>query len=875
MKNKFKILNIILFFFTTFYAQALSEDQFNFDVTEVEITEQGNRIKGVKRGTITTNDGIIFDADEFDYDKLLNIFVATGNVQVLDTIENIIIFTDKATYLKNKQEIFTQGKSKAISNNDSITIKANNFRYNKISRILNANKNVEIDDPLKEFKLNTQDVTYFINEEKIITKGETNGVLENKYNFFSSDVLLNRNSMELSSFKKSSILDDKSNYYKLDEFKYYINTEFLKGKNVKITTNNNLEKNGTDEYFFLDSFIDLKNQNFKSSKTEIKMHKNMFGEEDNDPRIYGASSTKLNEITKINKAVFTSCKQNDKCPPWSIQAKNILHNKEKKQLIYNDAVLKVYNMPVLYFPKFFHPDPTVRRQSGFLQPQLNNSKILGTSSQIPYFHVISENQDYTFTPAIFDSNIYMLQNEYRHETKNSTLIADFALTKGYQSQLYKKKNSISHLFSKFYLDLDLKNFIKSDLDIKVEKVTNDTYLKLFDSNLMKSLLKPGNKGKMTSYATLSLDHKDYDFNVGITAYEKLSGKNSDRYQFVLPSYDFSKDLYSNPDLGTLNFASSGSNNLKDTNNLKSRIYNNINLNSSENYFKSGITNNFNLYLKNINTVAKNDTVYKSSLQSELVSIFETQASLPLIKYGDIYNDYIVPKVSFRFNPSDMKKNSGNRRIDTNNLFSINRLGISDSFEPGKSMTIGLEYKKESIDDLDKYFDFKVGAIFRDTFEDKISSASTIDKKISNIFGSTNYYLSDMFTFNYDYSIDKDFKTIEYNALGGELFYKKFSTEVLFIEENGNVGNSNSILNKLSYKFDKNNFLTFNTRRNRKIGLTEYYDLVYEYRNDCLIAGIKYNKKYYKDRDVMPTEDLLFTVTLFPLTTYEKSFDRNK
>ena len=48
----------------------------------------------------------------------------------------------------------------------------------------------------------------------------------------------------------------------------------------------------------------------------------------------------------------------------------------KKQLIYDDAILKVYNMPVLYFPKFFHPDPTVVRQSGFLQPQLNNSDIL-------------------------------------------------------------------------------------------------------------------------------------------------------------------------------------------------------------------------------------------------------------------------------------------------------------------------------------------------------------------------------------------------------------------------------------------------------------------------------------------------------------------
>ena len=81
---------------------------------------------------------------------------------------------------------------------------------------------------------------------------------------------------------------------------------------------------------FLDGFIDLKNQNFDASKTRIKMHNDMFGMKDNDPRIYGASSTKSDEITKVNKAIFTSCKKNDKCPPWSIKAKNIIHDKEKK-----------------------------------------------------------------------------------------------------------------------------------------------------------------------------------------------------------------------------------------------------------------------------------------------------------------------------------------------------------------------------------------------------------------------------------------------------------------------------------------------------------------------------------------------------------------
>ena len=71
-----------------------------------------------------------------------------------------------------------------------------------------------------------------------------------------------------------------------------------------------------------------------------------------------------------------------------------------------------------------------------------------------------------------------------------------------------------------------------------------------------------------------------------------------------------------------------------------------------------------------------------------------------------------------------------------------------------------------------------------------------------------------------------------------------------------------------YNINKKNSFKFQTRRNRKLSLTEYYDLVYEYKNDCLTAGIKYKKSYYTDGDLQPTENLLFTISLFPLTTYE-------
>ena len=74
--------------------------------------------------------------------------------------------------------------------------------------------------------------------------------------------------------------------------------------------------------------------------------------------------------------------------------------------------------------------------------------------------------------------------------------------------------------------------------------------------------------------------------------------------------------------------------------------------------------------------------------------------------------------------------------------------------------------------------------------------------------------------------------------------------------------------------NEDNFLTFNTRRNRKLSLTEYYNLVYEYKNDCLVAGIKYKKSYYEDRDLKPKEDLLFTITFFPISQYEQKIDEN-
>ena len=541
--------------------------------------------------------------------------------------------------------------------------------------------------------------------------------------------------------------------------------------------------------------------------------------------------------------------------------------------MYDSATLKIYDIPVLYFPKFFHPDPTVKRQSGFLKPEINNSNILGSSITLPYFKTISKNKDLTITPTFFDSDTMMSSFEYRKVNKNSKLIADLGYVTGYKSNTTNKKKNTSHLFLNYNLDLNLENYISSDLEISLERVSNDNHLKVFDPYITKSILRPKNFNNLNNNLKIFLNHNDFNFETGFQSFENLQiSKGSDRYQYILPYYNFDKIINQDYLNGNINFNSSGNNDLNSTNNLKSSFVNNLTYNSLDYITNLGLKNNFSFVFQNLNSIGKKNTQYKSNPQIELAGLFNIDLSLPLVKNDQRYNSLLTPKLSFRFNPSDMKDYSSSvNRIDINNVFAINRLGLSDTLETGRSITLGLDFKKEKKEELETindYFELKLATVIRDKEENLIPSKSSIHRKNSNLFGSISTKFIKNLDLRYNFALDNDFNTFEYNDINATYSINNFITTFNFIEENGEAGDSSILSNSIEYNIDDRNSLTFETRRNRKLNLTEYYDLVYEYKNDCLTAGIKYKKSYYSDGDLKPTENLLFTITLFPLTSYE-------
>ena len=192
MKNNILKLFLIIFINNFIYFSAYSIEQFNFDVTEIEILNSGNTIKGIKKGEVKTDNGITIIADTFVYEKLLNILTAKGNVEIIDSDKNISIYSNEATYNKNKNILNAKGNVEIIDSDNNITVYSNNTTYHK-------------------------------NEEKVVTKGKTNSIIKSKYNFESSDIIFLVAKKELSSEKKSVIKDDQSNVYYLDKFFYSVN----------------------------------------------------------------------------------------------------------------------------------------------------------------------------------------------------------------------------------------------------------------------------------------------------------------------------------------------------------------------------------------------------------------------------------------------------------------------------------------------------------------------------------------------------------------------------------------------------------------------------------------------------------------------------
>ncbi len=124
-------------------------------------------------------------------------------------------------------------------------------------------------------------------------------------------------------------------------------------------------------------------------------------------------------VTEFINGRFTPCKSKDGMPPlWCISAERVIHNQQDATITYYDAQFEVFGVPILYTPYFQHADPSVKRKSGFLMPQIGTSDAFGYSTTIPYYFALAPNYDFTFYPTYMTRQGVLWQGDWRHRTAN-------------------------------------------------------------------------------------------------------------------------------------------------------------------------------------------------------------------------------------------------------------------------------------------------------------------------------------------------------------------------------------------------------------------------------------------------------------------------
>jgi len=124
-------------------------------------------------------------------------------------------------------------------------------------------------------------------------------------------------------------------------------------------------------------------------------------------------------VSEFSDATFTPCKSEGNIPPlWCIGAKRIIHDQTAGTISYQDAEFKLYGITVAYAPYFEHPDPSVKRKSGFLAPGYGTSGDLGTFVEVPYYFALSPSYDFTFHPRYMTDQGVLWQGDWRQKIFN-------------------------------------------------------------------------------------------------------------------------------------------------------------------------------------------------------------------------------------------------------------------------------------------------------------------------------------------------------------------------------------------------------------------------------------------------------------------------
>ena len=567
------------------------------------------------------------------------------------------------------------------------------------------------------------------------------------------------------------------------------------------------------------------------------------------------------KISKLKKALYTACNCDDpnKNPTWQIKAQEITHDSNRKKIKYKNAFLEFLGFPVAYAPYYSHPDPSVKRQSGFLVPKYTSNSELGSIFSTPYYFFLSPYKDLTIEPISISSQRPVIFGQYRQAFYNGELNIEGSFTNAERrtrSATYSNKNR-GHIFIKG--NFDHNDFWRYGFNIK--RSTDDTYLRRY-------LFEGATDRLKSDFFIEGFDQRHYFYATGLTTQSQSATYESRKTPLILPSinYNFQSEKtnigFIDLDLNFLSLTRrEGADSKK------------IIIQPAITYpFKDKFGNRFVIkaetslsayMLSHVSRTGSYDYKgYKYRLQPQLLLGWD----LPLQKTQNNYNYLLKPQAALILAPNRgddaliPNEDSVSFEFDEIDLFNSSLYPGTDKIEKSNQrIDYGLDFSIKS-KEKELKTDFFIGQSIRIRKNNNFSVHSGLHERWSDIIGrigfgfGTNSNLSYRFLFNKDQMKTRRDEV----SFSTRIYNNSLSIGYIYLEPTSGISDEREELNFSStQRFNDNYSLYYSLREDLSssgaglLGQT----LSLKFNNECLTTELFLSRSYSMDREIKPNDTI--------------------
>ena len=567
------------------------------------------------------------------------------------------------------------------------------------------------------------------------------------------------------------------------------------------------------------------------------------------------------KISKLKKALYTACNCDDpnKNPTWQIKAQEITHDSNRKKIKYKNAFLEFLGFPVAYAPYYSHPDPSVKRQSGFLVPKYTSNSELGSIFSTPYYFFLSPYKDLTIEPISISSQRPVIFGQYRQAFYNGELNIEGSFTNAERrtrSATYSNKNR-GHIFIKG--NFDHNDFWRYGFNIK--RSTDDTYLRRY-------LFEGATDRLKSDFFIEGFDQRHYFYATGLTTQSQSATYESRKTPLILPSinYNFQSEKtnigFIDLDLNFLSLTRrEGADSKK------------IIIQPAITYpFKDKFGNRFVIkaetslsayMLSHISRTGSYDYKgYKYRLQPQLLLGWD----LPLQKTQNNYNYLLKPQAALILAPNRgddaliPNEDSVSFEFDEIDLFNSSLYPGTDKIEKSNQrIDYGLDFSIKS-KEKELKTDFFIGQSIRIRKNNNFSVHSGLHERWSDIIGrigfgfGTNSNLSYRFLFNKDQMKTRRDEV----SFSTRIYNNSLSIGYIYLEPTSGISDEREEFNFSSTQRINDNYSLYYSLRedlsSSGAGLLGQ-TLSLKFNNECLTTELFLRRSYSMDREIKPNNTI--------------------